>query len=217
MKFLNQFQIEALPSERIEKKFLMSQGQTFHAIPILLNFGFSKANPDRLVNSIYFDDIDQTSLADNVEGSPIRDKLRARYYGTLPGKITIEIKHKRYYLGYKSSFPVDENVESLPELVSSVEQWCKENVRDALFPSAHVSYERSYYTYRDFRMTVDRGIRAGRLSTSHKLASPFMDYEVIEFKYPQGLDSEFRDLYGLIDKFSLRNTKSSKYSNALMW
>ncbi|MDA7448582.1 VTC domain-containing protein [Planktomarina temperata] len=217
MKYLSEYQLEVKNTERLERKFIMSQGQSYGALAILLNFGFSKCHPDRLVNSIYFDDIEHSSLADNVEGSPSRDKLRARYYGSLPGAVSVEIKHRRYHIGYKSVFRLEERVQTSQHLVRSVEKWCDVNLLNKVFPAAYVRYERSYFSFGKYRLTIDRNIEAGRLSNGVELISPLRNYEVIEFKYPINLDTNFREIFSHIDKFALRNTKSSKYSNALMW
>ena len=217
MKLLSQYQPDVSNTERLERKFMMSQGQSYKALAVLLSFGFSKCHPDRLVNSIYFDDIEHNSLADNIEGSPSRDKLRARYYGALPGTVTIEIKHRRNHLGYKSSFPLDERIETISHLVSCVEKWCDLNLLNKLFPAAFVRYERSYFSLGQYRLTLDRNIQAGRFFNDVELISPLQNYEVIEFKYPSNLDGYFREIFAYVDKFALRNTKSSKYANALMW
>ena len=43
------------------------------------------------------------------------------------------------------------------------------------------------------------------------------DYSVIEFKYSVDLDDQFRSIYPFFSDIALRNTKSSKYSNSLMY
>jgi len=217
MRTLHQHQLDSLHTERIERKFMMSQGQSHNALAILLNFGFSPSYPNRRVTSLYFDDIEFSSLAANIEGVPSRDKLRARYYDDLPGNVTIEIKHRRSHLGFKSSYPMKHKAETMEQLVSTVENWCHNNVVEKLFPTAHVRYERSYYVHEQFRLTLDQKICSGRWSGGEELSSSLCEYEVIEFKYPLNLDQDFRLIFPYIDKFSLRNTKSSKYSNALMW
>ena len=47
---------------------------------LLINTGFVKKYEPRLVNSIYFDDLNNSSANDNLAGIGIREKYRLRWY-----------------------------------------------------------------------------------------------------------------------------------------
>jgi hypothetical protein len=217
MKFLQEYQHNTEETKRLERKFIMSQGQSQDALSILLSFGFSEVYPNRLVNSIYFDDMDHSCLRDNIDGTPNRDKLRVRYYGQSTNKAKIEIKHRRSNIGYKSTFSLGKEIHSRQKLVATAEKWCAQNVLDTIFPIAHVQYYRSYYAKGPLRATLDLKVQSGRMVGSHNLSSSMQNYEVVEFKYPINYDEEFRTKYKNFERIALRNTKSSKYANALMW
>jgi len=217
MKYLHEFISAAEGSERIERKFIMSQGQSSNAVSILIGLGFYEKYVYRCVNSIYFDDIDHSCLRDNIDGVASRDKLRVRYYDDAFNKAKIEIKHRRNNFGYKSTFSLQSDIQSEKDVLQEAKNWCSKNVLNVVFPSAHVRYKRKYYERGMLRATVDTAVNSGRLIGSQVLTSAMLNYEVIEFKYPTSMDSEFRRFYKYLDKIALRNTKSSKYSNALMY
>ncbi|MDC0334941.1 VTC domain-containing protein [Amylibacter sp.] len=217
MKFLQDYQHASEKTKRLERKFIMSQGQSQDALSILLVFGFSEIYPHRQVNSIYFDDIEHSCLRDNIDGVPNRDKLRVRYYGQSFNEAKIEIKHRRSNLGYKSTFPLSGKINTRQELIVATQKWCAQNVLNAIYPTAHVQYSRNYYAKGPLRATLDYNVKSGRMVESHDLSSSMQNYEVVEFKYPVSYDEEFRTKYKNIDRIALRNTKSSKYANAMMW
>ena len=217
MKYLHEFMSLAKGSERIERKFIMSQGQSSNATSILLGLGFYEKYVPRSVNSIYFDDIYHSCLRDNIDGVPSRDKLRVRYYDYAFDKAKIEIKHRRNNIGFKSTFPLNLDIKSEKDALNAAKKWCSSNVLNVIFPSAYVRYKRRYFERDIFRATIDTFVNSGRVSGNHVLTSAMFNYEVIEFKYPTNLDSEFRVIYKYLDRIALRNTKSSKYSNALMY
>jgi len=217
MKYLHEYVYSFLDTERIERKFIMSQGQSVKATAILLGFGFIERYKARQVSSVYFDDLEHSCLRDNIDGVPYRDKLRVRYYDEALDRAKIEIKHRRNNVGFKSTFDLTVNPVSRGQVLNSAKEWCRENILNTLQPSAYVSYTRRYFAKDTLRATVDERVVSGRLIGMTSLASAMVNYEVVEFKYPLGMDQEFRSLYKNIDQIALRNTKSSKYSNALMF
>ena len=217
MRYLSECLEETLDSARIERKFVMTKGQCMLAESLLKSIGFKSLYNSRAVSSIYFDDIDHTCLRANVDGSPSRDKIRFRTYNADYRKSVIETKHKRGVIGYKSIYKFDCEAQNQDHLISLGKRWCDNNLLDILSPSSRVDYIRSYYRKDQFRATIDYNIRSSRLAGKQNITSAMHDYSVIEFKYSVDLDEQFRSIYRIFSDIAIRNTKSSKYSNSLMY
>jgi len=217
MKYLSECLEDTLDSARIERKFVMTKGQCILAESRLKSIGFKRLYESRAVSSIYFDDIDHSCLRDNVDGSPSRDKIRFRTYNEDYETSIIETKHKRGVVGYKTTYKLDDKVKNQDHLVSLGKSWCDNNLLDILAPSSRVDYIRSYYIRDQFRATIDYKIRSSRLAGKKSITSAMYDYSVIEFKYSVDLDEQFRSIYRVFSDIAMRNTKSSKYSNSLMY
>ena len=217
MRYLSECLEDVLDSARIERKFVMTKGQCILAESLLKSIGFKRMYDSRAVSSIYFDDIDHSCLRANVDGSPSRDKIRFRTYNKDYEKSVIETKHKRGVVGYKATFMLDSQVQNQDQLISLGKSWCDTNLLDILAPSSRVDYVRSYYIRDQFRATIDYKITTSRIVGKKHSTSAMYDYSVIEFKYAVDLDDQFRSIYPFFSDIALRNTKSSKYSNSLMY
>ena len=217
MKYLRDCIEDTPDSARIERKFVMTKGQCFLAESILKSIGFKRLYENRAISSIYFDDIEYNSLRANVDGSPSRDKIRLRTYNENYETSVIETKHKRGDVGYKTINKLDRTAQNQNDLINLGKSWCNKNLLDILMPSSKVNYVRSYFKRGKFRATVDYNIRCSRIVNNKNITSAMYNYSVIEFKYSVGLDENFRTIYPLFSEIALRNTKSSKYSNSLMY
>jgi hypothetical protein len=217
MKYLSECLEEALDSARIERKFVMTKGQCILAESLLKSIGFSRLHDSRTVSSIYFDNDGHSSLRANIDGSPSRDKLRCRTYDEDYENSVIETKHKRGVVGYKRIYKFDDKATNQNHLISLGKRWCDNNLLDVLAPSSRVDYIRSYYTRGKIRATIDYKIRSSRIVGKKSITSAMYDYSVIEFKYSVDEDEQFRDAYKIFSDIAMRNTKSSKYSNSLMY
>jgi len=217
MKYLSEFLENTPDSARIERKFVMTKGQCILAESRLKSIGFRRLYDSRAVSSIYFDDIDHSCLRANVDGSPSRDKIRFRTYDEDYERSVVETKHKRGGIGYKTIFQLDGKASNQSHLINLGVSWCDTNLLDFLVPSSRVDYIRSYYIRDQFRATIDYKIRSSRIAGKRNITSAMYDYSVIEFKYAIDLDEQFRALYRIFSDIAMRNTKSSKYSNSLMY
>jgi hypothetical protein len=76
----------------------------------LHGMGFSSAFPERIVNNVYFDNIEYIAYDENLAGVSQRTKVRYRWYGDsdLPDRGRLEIKRKRNQYGWKLNFDVAE-------------------------------------------------------------------------------------------------------------
>jgi len=204
-------------TKRLERKFILSSGQASLAVGELKKIGFKRKFPSRKISSVYFDDIEFSSLRDNIDGNPNRDKLRLRFYNDDLNSSKIEIKHKRGYVGYKSFFELETPIHSMDEGIQKTIQWAKKNLFKSIFARSLITYNRQYLALGQFTATVDKQVAGFRINSSKKLqTSAFFKYSVVEFKYPIDYDEEFRERQ-FFKNFSLRNTKCSKYSNSLIY
>ncbi|MCP3867188.1 MAG: VTC domain-containing protein [Gammaproteobacteria bacterium] len=205
---------------RYERKVLLRSGQSIFVEWELKKLGFRTNFPMRKVTSIYFDDLEFTALRDNIDGNPSRDKYRIRYYNNNVANCALEIKSKRSYSGYKKTVPLRTTEGTLEQAIRACREWMLINLDRHYEPTAVVSYERNYFVKDQFRATIDQKVFSGRWSgAGHVLSSALsaLSYEVLEFKIPNDLDQDFRVFFQEFNKLIIRSTKSSKYSNALMY
>jgi SPX domain protein involved in polyphosphate accumulation len=89
---------------RYEIKFILDNSKLADAMQWLYNNTSAVRSYDnRIVNSIYFDDISFSSVRDNLAGISKRKKLRLRWYGHQKNSYPIfEIKTKNGRLGKKN-------------------------------------------------------------------------------------------------------------------
>ena len=103
---------------RYEIKYILDNSKLSEVNQWLYKCTFaSKSYPMRRVNSLYFDDVNYSSVRDNLAGISNRKKLRLRWYGF--GKTefhpSFEIKSRDGRLGYKKTFPIKSLEENLME------------------------------------------------------------------------------------------------------
>ena len=95
-------------TKRLERKWTYININNLILYNALLrsNFYFSEHYPKRKVNSLYFDDLNYSSINENLDGISEKKKYRIRLYGSrnkLNNPI-FEIKIKKNYEGYKRLF-----------------------------------------------------------------------------------------------------------------
>ncbi len=202
-------------SARFERKVILSPGQSRRAEFFLYANGFRSEHRIRKVTSIYFDDINLSCWRDNIDGNSSRDKLRVRFYDDDIANAKLEIKHKRGYLGYKTTKASTGSAENLEDLVGQVLDWSKLMLSRQYHPSAYVQYNRTYFRVESFRATIDRDVVCSKFIGDVIVPGTYKKFEVLEFKYPRNCDDSFRTRYPSFSKFALRTTKSSKYSIAM--
>jgi hypothetical protein len=185
---------------RFELKFIFSSEEYFSLMSMLTQseMEFKKAFPDRIVNSIYFDNFSLRNLRDNTDGVDYRSKLRIRWYDQEINASKLEVKTRVTQLISKLSFnffknPIDSRLIRCSELVS--------HLRNNLFtlgapwfdhsylPSLFVTYDRQYYQNvgHNIRATVDTNLRFRELLSTNRVFGPFIQLEdvvILELKFP---------------------------------
>ncbi len=186
---------------------------------------FKKQYPDRMVHSIYFDDVDLKDYGKNVEGMAQRKKVRIRWYGGEREEVRarLEIKKRINTVNSKEVQDLGDKklrIEPLGSLWARVRERLEAEMRNQaqgiLFPAIYNRYQREYYTaHANIRMTVDTDMRFEKLffkrqRSNHLLASRMA--AVLEVKYPREVN---RDISRVFPSFPFRNTRNSKYANAI--
>ena len=103
-----------MKNSRYEIKFVLSNPQVSQALEwIYFHTSAKLAHPNRLVNSIYFDDNDFTSVKDNLIGLSNRSKYRLRWYGDSRQNeevdLNFEIKNRSNRTGDKTRKAIEFN------------------------------------------------------------------------------------------------------------
>lgn len=216
MRYLSELDEQTYSSERIERKYFLNRLSAQKAYSILIKANFRVQYPNRQICSLYYDTSEFTALRDNIDGNPNRSKFRLRYYDNDINRSFIEIKHKRGVIGYKQNFQIQDKFESLDELREFGSKWQKEHIIENLQPTALVKYNRQYFQNKNFRATLDLDVTGFRIIGNRYVTSKISSYSVAEFKFSPASDDEFRAYHPYFASFSLRNTKCSKYANALI-
>lgn len=180
-----------------------------------------------LIRSIYFDNYMEKALREKVQGIPVREKFRIRYYNDDFSYLTLEKKIKDNTLCRKVDAQITE--EECRELLDGKIVWMRNHpaplVRELyakmrgqmLRPRVLVSYVREPYVYQtgNVRITFDSEIRT---TLYHKdfLEEKVIDIgtadgspdRILEIKYDAFLPEIIRRL---IQTNTLRQTAFSKY------
>ena len=182
---------------RYEIKFVLDNARLSDAMQWLYsNTTANKTYYNRKVNSIYFDDVDFSSVRDNLTGISQRKKLRLRWYGHQKNCLPFfEVKTKNGRLGCKTSYPIKSIESNLLEL--NIDEITSKCIKDLaghnvifgqhLVPTLQVNYERKYYeTHDGIRITIDQDIQFSdtqlhaRLDENNSFTYPF---KVMEIKF----------------------------------
>ena len=142
---------------RIEQKVELLPRNYIQAIEWLRKNQFKILYPERIVSSIYFDNNYMQSYLDTLEGNTPRRKIRIRSYGEnafndLSKCFNFEIKLNSEFHRYKSQKKITDIKESL-----------KNGIFDSQYgiclPIVRITYCREYFSYKNWRVTIDRSIK----------------------------------------------------------
>ncbi len=198
--------------KRFERKYIERKNNAYLFKNFLIKKRFYKKYDKRLVNSLYFDDLNFSSFKDNVDGNTHRFKTRIRWYNESPDFVNLEIKNKTGFLGWKDTirlkniYNIEENIGNYPN--SQLENNLKKIFKKNMFPIIKTKYSREYYEYGhgSIRATIDTQLEFFSVNTNFKIN---YDKEIMEFKYPASQDQLFRE--HIISKNNFRFQKFSKY------
>ena len=181
-------------------------------------------NGKYLIRSLYFDNQADKALMEKVNGLPVREKFRIRYYNGDPSVIHLEKKSKVDHLGNKQSAPLTK--EQAQSIVDGDLRWMLESdfplVRElyskmqtqGIAPKTIVDYTREPFIYPagNVRVTLDYNVRSGMRCTDFLnpdcVTVPVSDAIILEVKWDGFLPDIIRDAVSLADR---REGSFSKY------
>jgi len=184
------------------------------------------AYPDRVINSLYFDDTRFQCVRDNLSGLPDREKFRIRWYSNAGNDsvngLKLEKKVRKGRVGCKQTASLDRlrkgfldqevgllGSAALNEFVEL--GLMAGQLQKQIFPSLHVNYGRQYLQDADgIRITIDSDISFYPVNACEKLFStrplPFSK-KVIEFKFDPALKNKVARMMKPLHLVPQRNSK----------
>ena len=208
---------------RYEIKFILNEANYSNAYFIInAKTSMKKDFSNRVVNSLYFDDMNFSSIQDNLIGLANRKKMRLRWYDNnlLDKRATFEIKKRNGRLGSKDTFRIDSLYGSLMDLkINEVSKLITKDLSNKeivlseyLQSTLQVSYERQYYkNFENIRVTIDRNIGFSypmlqqKMTPNKQLLYP---YSILEVKFdPKDKSAAF----SIIKSLGLTPKRHSKY------
>lgn len=186
---------------RQEQKVILNETE----IASFLNFKKARPQfPTRVINSIYYDDIDFACHINSEEGIVPRKKFRFRWYGQkfykIPKVGSLEIKSTEEFFKKKKSIKIDDFFLTNDYTFKFFKSY---NLR----PTCVVSYRRNYYVNnKGERFTFDHNIVCSKIEKNITFKIPT---NIFEIKY-NGLNNGYYD-----NIFGEKLTRFSKYSEAI--
>ena len=177
------------------------------------------------IRSLYFDNLADKALMEKVNGMPLRENFRIRYYNGDPSVIHLEKKTKIDRLGSKQSAPltkaqaqqiVDGSLAWMPESeFPLIRELYSKMQTQGLAPKTIVDYTREPFIYPagNVRVTLDTDVRSGMRCTDFLnpdcVTVPVSDAIILEVKWDGFLPDIIRDAVSLADR---REGAFSKYA-----
>lgn len=203
-------------TERIERKIFLPLSKGYLMSQYLIKNGFKQQHESNFISSVYFDDIEYQNLRDNVDGNMYRKKLRARWYNGNLNQVRLEIKNKEALIGTKKIFLIDDSFDDVMQVINYSKRWSKIHYENYIQPTAFITYDRDYFILNDIRVTIDTKVKSQRIIGQHLISGCIEKYSVVEFKYSNTDEQNFRKIFEKLELPVNRITKSSKYANALI-
>ena len=187
-------------SYRTEEKITINSSRLIEFKDSLFLKGAKTLFPKRKIKSLYLDNFNYQMYRDSIEGSLPRKKIRIRSYSN--GKYFKEVKISSTEGRFKTSKQIKEEKNSEIKKIGLFDEMygpCK--------PVLLVEYEREYFKFKDFRVTIDYEIKY--FSYYNKFLG-LEKHPVIELKA-----SAEKSLNELMIDFPYPRTRFSKYSNGI--
>tara|TARA_Y100001968_G_scaffold178033_1_gene163019 strand:- start:4370 stop:5005 length:636 start_codon:yes stop_codon:yes gene_type:complete len=194
---------------------------------LLFCLRFIEAYPERIVNSLYYDD-NKFSLYDSAQqGISERKKIRIRFYDNGSSGLAIENKIREGEVNWKTSQTIEEDEKNL--LTLELKNKGKKNntiiipktINGYYSPKLLVSYNRKYFVFpeKDYRVTLDTQIKFYKINLMNKTveltSERILEHDIIEVKYDYDINIDNIFINALTSQFNLILSKSSKYCKGI--
>ncbi len=187
-------------SYRTEEKITINSSRLIEFKDSLFVKGAKILFPKRKIESLYLDNSNYQMYHDSIEGSLPRKKIRIRNYKD--GKYFQEVKISSTEGRFKISNQIKKEKNSEIKKIGLFDEMygpCK--------PVLFVEYEREYFRFKDFRVTIDHKIK---YFSYHNKFLGSEKHPVIELKA-----TIKKSLNELMIDFPYPRTRFSKYSNGI--
>ena len=205
--------------DRLERKWLLENVDvnSFFIAIYRSNFLFSEVYKSRNINTIYFDDVNFSSIRENLDGVSRKKKYRLRWYGNsqIISMPQFEIKTKIGFVTKKITYPIKIN-EKIKFNITGINKITniilnKFEIKKNIFPILSTHYLRNYFVSSNkyIRATFDRNLKSHQIYGFRNLDFK-KDFKnlIFEIKYDRKFDDYVRKN---LHNISARLTKSSKY------
>ena len=209
---------------RYERKFIIKNKISNLNIESILTSSkliFSQHFEDRIVNSIYFENKELSSITENFDGLNLKKKIRLRWYGDSNSikNSSLEIKLKKGLLNKKKIYKIENfdepftysNMDRINAFLKKKFKFLKDY---SSISSTH--YKRKYFISFNklIRATIDDKIFYKKLSSFRNFEVEKNDLnKILEIKYSSKLDNYIRHQ---LSNIKLRVSKNSKFVNSII-
>lgn len=191
---------------RIEQKAELNKLNYLVAYEWLKQNDFNVLYPERLVCSIYFDNLSMQSYYDTSEGICPRRKIRIRKYNDSQ----FNNPDQNYSLETKltTDFERLKNQEIITDIQDKLLHGVIDNQYGLCIPIIKISYIREYFIFKDWRVTIDKSIKYESYNNSSELI--YDDSCVFEIKTSINENSS-----KLKNFFNFPRSRFSKYQRGI--
>ena len=218
---------EHLNKYRYERKYIIQYNFLPAFISKVISEKFRESYDQRLVNNIYLDNYNFSSVNDNFDGLSKRKKYRIRWYGDHfdRSKKTLEIKSKSEYLNSKKFYKIDEPIKL--ESLDDIKSFCKKfktiikekynfSFLDNKIPTLYNSYRRMYFEnlIDNTRLTIDVDLNYFSPITNISFKEKYI---IVEIKYNRDINfiNNFNNISFIRYSKYVKGTSQTTFSNTI--
>ena len=190
-------------SFRIEEKLYIKSEHLIDFKEFLVKHLAKKIYHQRIIKSLYFDNLNSQMYNDSIEGIVPRKKIRIRRYPNENDKnIYLEIKNSSVEGRFKTRKIIDKKKADFFKKMGIFD-----NQYGSCFPNLYVSYKREYLKIDDVRISLDTDI----VYENYKTNVIYNDSNIIvEIKA-----SIKKNVDDLVETFPFQRIRFSKYCNGI--
>ena len=190
-------------SFRIEDKFFFRPENILQFKEFLTKKSAKKLHKNRIIKSLYFDNLNLDMYRDSVEGSVPRKKIRIRNYPHSEDKnFYLEVKTSSIEGRFKTRKIISKN-----DFENFKKNGILDNTYGTCLPNFYVSYEREYIKINDVRISIDKKISYENFLTNVVFADT---KSIVELK-----TSVEKNIDDLVKDFPFQKIRFSKYCFAV--